>query len=143
MTHTAVGIFQGDEDWIVAVRIYGFATVAAAESYADSFFIRLMDGHLYRNVNEAWVEVLDAEISLSRLKPTARNRIAQAHRKYHEQGLDQVAIALKSIEDFDETGNSDLVASEDDFEPVNLPIARWHQEIGLTCGFGPLACSVE
>lgn len=148
MTHTAIGIFQGGADWNISVQVEGFVTRLEAERYANSFHIRLMGGRLYRDhgdsdASEEWMEVPDADVSLFRLKPAARNRIAQAHRKYNEDGLDHVAIALKSIADFDETGNSDLVVSDDDFEPVKLPIARWHHEMGLTCGFGSLAYSVE
>lgn len=110
MTHTAIGIFQGDADWNISVRAGGFASKEAAERYAKSFRIRLIDGRLYRDhadgfspEDKPWIEVADTEVSLSRLKPE----------------------------------------SDDDYEPVSLPIAQWHQEVGLTCGFGSLAYSVD
>lgn len=147
MTHTAIGIFQGDADWNISVRAEGFASEEAAKHYANSFRIRLIGGKLYRDhadghspEDKPWIEVADAEVSLSRLKPEARNRIAQAHRSYREQGRD---AALESIREFEKTGQNDLVMSDDDYEPVNLPITQWHLELGLTCGFGSLAYSVE
>lgn len=150
MAHTAIGIFQGDADWNISVRASGFASKEAAGRYANSFRIRLIDGRLYRDhadgyspEDKPWIEVTDSDVSLTRLKPGARDRIAQAHQKYHEQGLDDVARALESIRKYEATGSNDLVMSEEDYEPVNLPIAQWHQEVGLTCGFGSLAYSVE
>jgi len=150
MTHTAIGIFQGDADWNVPDRVDGFATRAAAEIYANSFRIRLMDGRLYRDHadgcapdDKPWIEVLEADVSLTRLKSVARQRIAHAHQVYQAQGLENAAVALESIKEFEKTGTNLLVMSDDDYEPIALPISQWHQETGLTCGFGSLAYAVE
>lgn len=150
MTHTAIGIFQADADWNISVRVAGFASTEAAKCYANGFRIRLMNGRLYRDHADGqspedipWIEVTDADVSLSRLSLDARNRIAKAHQDYQARGLDNVAIALKSIKDFEAYGSNPLVTSEDDYDPVNLPIAQWQAEEGLTCGFGSLAYAVE
>ena len=150
MTHAAIGIFQGEANWSITIRVAGFGSKSDAEHYAGNFRITLRDGRLYRDhadgcarEDRPWIEVPDEDVSLSRLKPAAGNRIAQAHRKYLDQGLGQFAIALQSIKEFEESGHSDLVISEDDYEPVNLPIAQWHQEDGLTCGFDGVSYSVE
>jgi len=143
--HIAIGVFQGDADWSVSVRVGGFSSKKEAERYADSFHIQLMDGHLYRDQADGKerAEVSDEDVSLSRLTPSARNRISRAHRKYSEQGFDRGAIASHSIKDFEATGRNDLVTSDDDYETVNLPIAQWHQEIGLTSRFGSLSYRTE
>ena len=147
MIHAAIGVFQADADWNISVRVAGMPSKEMAERYANSFRIRMIDSKLYRDHGDGishedkpWIEVADSEVSLSRLKSEARNRIVKAHRRYADQGLDP---ALESIRDFDRTGRNDLVISEDDFEPINLPIARWHEEAGLMCGFGSLSYGVE
>lgn len=150
MTHAAIGIFQGDGDWNISVRAEGFASKKAAERYANSFRIRLMEGRLYRDHGDGrspddkpWIEVTDTDVSLSRLKPDARNRLAKAHQEFHANGLNSVAAALQSIKDYEKSGSSPLVISDADFERVDLPIAQWQREDGLTCGFGSLAYAVE
>ena len=145
--YTAIGIFQGDHDWDISVRVPGFKTRKSAERYANRFHIRLTDGHLYREKigfqKDSWDEIRDSEVSLSRLKPESRTRVAQAHIKYREQGLNQVEMALQSIKDFESAGYNDLVMTEDDYEPIDIPISRWHEEPGLSCGFESLAYAVQ
>lgn len=150
MTYTAIGIFQGDADWNVSVRVAGFLTQAVAERYAGSFHIRLMNGRLYRDHvdsatpgNNSWIEVMDSDVSVARLKSVVRQRVIQAHNAYKKQGLTNSAVAILSIKAFKETGTNILVTSDNDYEPIPLPIERWHLEAGLNCGFGSLAYSVE
>lgn len=89
---------------------------------------------------DVWFETNDFAISLSRLKPAARERIERAHRRYRRHGLDQVQIMMKSIDDFERRGASDLVVSEsDDYEPADISILR----DAMDCEFGPLAYRVE
>lgn len=141
---TAIGTFQGDEDWTINVRVNGFKTFQAAKKYADGFRILLREGQLFHsNTDEAWHKVEDADVSLSRMKHSTRERIAAAHLAYAERGVDNRAVALDSIKAFEAVGHHDLVVSEEDFDLVDLPICKWHLESGLTCGFGSLAWAVK
>lgn len=149
-TYAAIGMFQGDADWNIDVRAKGFKTYQAAKEYANEFRILLSDGQLLRDHADgrspsdvAWHKVEDADVSLSRMKQSVRERIAGAHRAYAERGIDNRGAALDSIKAFEAVGHHDLVASEDDFDLVDLPICKWHLEPGLTCGFGSFAWAVE
>lgn len=142
MAYTAVGVFQtNDENVIVSVKVGGFASRRAAERYANIFRVKLSDGRLLHSEDGgSWFEIYDFAISLSQLKPAARERIERAHRRYRSQGLDQVQIMLESIDEFERRGESDLVVSEsDDYEPADISILR----DATDCEFGPIAYSVE
>jgi len=148
--YTAIGIFQGDADWNIEVKVKGFKTEKEATIYANHFKIRLREGRLFQakggitNPPEVeWHEVLDADVTLARLKQSVSERIVKAHLAYAERGLDNIGAARDSMKVFEAEGHHDLVTSEGDYESVNLPISQWHTEPGLTCGFGSLAWSVE
>lgn len=87
MAHTALGSFQGDADWLIEVRVAGFDSAQAAERYAMDFDIQLNHGSLFRSDGAAskarlWKEVLDGDVTLSRLKPAARNLLTVSELDY-------------------------------------------------------------
>ncbi len=115
MKHTAIGIFQGDADWSVKVKVAGFASLQEAEGYANDFRILLREGRLFRDYadgastdDKEWIELKDAEVYLTRLKPQARERLERARQRYQQMGMDQTAIATHSMNEFLEGGNNDL-----------------------------------
>lgn len=146
---TAVGTFQGDADWDVEVRVGGFLTREAAEEYANSFRIRLVEGKLFHRTTTGvmsghdWREVPESNVKLYQLKQSAKDRIAAAHAKYAEQGMDNVAAAVDSLKVFEAEGSHPLVLGEDDYVVVALPISQWAAEPGLSGGFSSLSYGVE
>lgn len=149
-TYTAVGSFQGDPDWNIDVKAHGFPTFDKAKEYANNFRILLVDGKLFRDHADgrhpddgAWHEVADVDVSLSRINQSTRDRVTTAHHGYAERGIDDLGAALDSIKAFETGARHDLMTTMDDFEPVDLPICKWHLETGLTCGFGSLAWAIE
>lgn len=146
---TAVGTFQGGADWDVEVRVGGFLTREAAEEYANSFRIRLVEGKLFHRTTtgsmsgQDWREVPESNVTLYQLKPSAKDRIAAAHAKYAEQGIDNVATAVDSLKVFEAEGSHPLVLGEDDYVVVALAVNQWASELGLSGGFSSLSYGVE
>jgi hypothetical protein len=71
---TAIGVFQGGPDWTVEVAVPNFPTQEDAEAYAAAFRVKLVDGKLYRDdgkgveiFDESWRDVLDSQITVSRV----------------------------------------------------------------------------
>jgi hypothetical protein len=73
--YTAIGVFRGGEDWTVEVAVPNFPTQDDAEGYAAAFRVKLVDGKLFRDdgkgveiFDESWRDVLDSQITVSRVK---------------------------------------------------------------------------
>jgi len=78
--YTAIGVFQGSQDWTVDVSVPNFPTQEDAEAYAAAFRVKLVDGKLYRDdgkgvdvFDESWRDVLDSQITVSRVKTPGAN----------------------------------------------------------------------
>jgi hypothetical protein len=107
--YTAIGVFQGDPNWIVEVCVEHFPTREDAEAYAAAFRIELVDGKLFRDdgkgveiFDDSWRDVLDSKVSVSRVRTAGT-----------------------------------------DPEPVELPIAQWSTEPGLSGKFTPISWRIE
>ena len=73
--YTAIGVFQTPAGWTIEVAVPNFPTHEDAEAYAPAFRIRLVEGRLLRDdgkgtgvFDESWREVLDSQVTLSRIK---------------------------------------------------------------------------
>jgi hypothetical protein len=73
--YTAIGVFQGGPNWTVEVSVPNFPTQEDAEAYAAAFRVKMVDGKLYRDdgkgveiFDESWRDVLDSQITVSRMK---------------------------------------------------------------------------
>jgi len=107
--YTAIGVFQGGLDWIVEVAVPNFPTQEDAEAYAAGFRVKLVDGKLFRDdgkgveiFDDSWRDVLDSQITVSRVKTAGANP-----------------------------------------EPVQMPVAQWSGEPGLSGDLAPVAWHVE
>lgn len=107
--YTAIGVFQGGPDWIVEVAVPNFPTQEEAEAYGSAFRIKLVNGKLFRDdgkgiavFDESWRDVLDSQITVSRVK-----------------------------------------TADAEPERVDMPIARWSTEPGLSGDFAPVNWHVE
>ena len=76
--YTAIGVFQGDPDWIVEVSVEHFPTQEDAEAYAAAFRIELVDGKLFRDdgkgvdiFDDSWRDVMDSKVTVSRVRTTS------------------------------------------------------------------------
>jgi hypothetical protein len=73
--YTAIGVFQGGPDWRIEVAVPNFLKWEDAQAYASAFRIKMVDGKLYRDdgkgagvFDDSWRDVLDTDISVSRIK---------------------------------------------------------------------------
>ena len=83
--YPAIGAFQSGANWIVVVTVPNFPTKGDAEAYAAAFRIRFVDGRLYRDdgkgigmFDDSWREVLDSQVTISRVKTPGQESVVVA-----------------------------------------------------------------